>query len=282
VRFFFGILSSLLLKRQIGLDEETTAEQFARRLHESWGVGNVVRECDGDNEEAETGSAGSGILVFLAEHNRALYVSRGSALKLVLTDSRLDRVIQEVMVPLLQDRQYSDALARGIDEMIRYIQLGEEPVNNAWQNLFGYLCFLWVPVSIVFKRLNSRRKQRSYARVKSQLDEWDRARAEALRGTFRAKSCPICLEEFQKDDDEEEEQSAQRSEAPGVSADMNDEGDEDGNRSHSRMQQLLQQQQQHHQQQEQEPLLAAKGSDGLPLKLLRCGHVFDETWCVIC
>ena len=84
--------------------------------------------------------------------------------------------------------------------------------------------------------LQEQKQRREYAKVASHLNELDRARAEALQGRFQAKSCPICLENFQCTQDHDKEETRSEIET-----------------------------------------LTRKGSDGLPLKLLRCGHVFDDT-----
>lgn len=196
--------------------EERAAEVFARYLHDKWGVGVETQSC-----------GGAGILLFLSRYDRTVYISRGAALEAYLTDTRLDRIVDS-MKPLLRSEKYHEAIIAALDDMIQYIHSGPPSVTERMipvvipMSIFGGLGLL-----VYWSAREERKKRRSYARVKSQLNEIDRAHAEALQGRYRATSCPICLEDF---------------EAP----------TEEGG-------------------------LYKKGSDGQPLKLLRCGHVMDES-----
>jgi hypothetical protein len=132
-----------------------------------------------------------------------------------------------------------------------WLQKGEP---SFWESvttwITKYMGLLLIAAFFVFAWWAARREEKqrqTYAEVASHLDELDRARAEALQGRFRAVSCPICLEKFPEpveegNGDEEDED------------DKKDQGSETDSFMKNR-----------------------KGSDGLPLKLLRCGHVFDET-----
>jgi uncharacterized membrane protein YgcG len=198
-------------------NQEKGARVFGQYLHNQWGVG------------METPCGGTGVLIFLSIEDRAIYISRGSALESVLTDRRLDRTIESMKV-LLQKQRYGEAVVKALRNMEFLLQLGQplfrERVHDwivANSDMFA-LAFIVGFFSLCIWR--DERAKRNYAQVASHLDELDRARAEALQGRFLAVSCPICLECFQ----------------PRV-----------------------------------EGINSQKGSDGLPLKLLRCGHVFDET-----
>jgi uncharacterized membrane protein YgcG len=197
--------------------QERAAEVFARFLHNEWGVGTDTPAC-----------GGAGVLLFLSQDDRAIYISRGSALASVMTDRRLDRAIAR-MRPLLQRQEYDEAILGAIHELDFLIQFGEpktwERVEDwvaTYGGIFWVLALLGFAIGQIRHQAHS---NRAYAQVASQLDELDRARAEALQGHFRAVSCPICLEAFPAD----------------ACADQ-----------------------------------PTRGSDGLPLRLLRCGHVFDE------
>jgi uncharacterized membrane protein YgcG len=198
-------------------NQEKGARVFGQYLHNQWGVG------------METPCGGTGVLIFLSDKDRAIYISRGSALESVLTDRRLDRTIESMKV-LLQKQQYGEAVLKALRDMEFLIQLGEplfrERVHD-WIVAYTGVAWFAVIVGLVIRQIwKDQRTRRNYAQVASHLDELDRARAEALQGRFLAVSCPICLECFQ----------------PRV-----------------------------------EGSNTQKGSDSLPLKLLRCGHVFDET-----
>jgi uncharacterized membrane protein YgcG len=193
------------------------AQEFAQFLHNDWGVG------------IDTPCGGTGILIFLSDKDRTIYISRGKALESVLTDRRLDQTIRH-MKPLLQQRLYGDAITNAIREIDYFIRLGEPQLKeriNDW--VTAYLGLVWFAalVGFAFRAIRKEsERRRIYAQVTSHLDDLDRARAEALQGRFLAVSCPICLESFKSEEDTARPKT---------------------------------------------------GSDGLPLKLLRCGHVFDET-----
>lgn len=196
---------------------EKAAESFAVHLHNQWGVGKT------------TDCGGTGALLFLSVGDRALYVSRGKAVENVLTDRRIDRVIEN-MKPLLRNERYGQAILQAVEEIQHYISIGEPPSHEKRMDFIHDMLPIGLFAAIFgFIYLGIRhqqREQRMYAQVQSQLSQIDRDRAEALQGRYRCRSCPICLESFQLNN---------------------------------------------------ETGLAEKGSDGLPLKLLRCGHVFDET-----
>jgi uncharacterized membrane protein YgcG len=197
--------------------QEKGARVFAQYLHDNWGVG------------LDTPCGGTGVLIFLSDKDRAIYISRGSALESVLTDRRLDRTIESMKV-FLQKQEYGEAIMNALREIEFLIHLGEpdfrERVND-WIAAYTGMVWFAVIVGLAVRHIwKDQQTRRTYARVASHLDELDRSRAEALQGRFLAVSCPICLESFE----------------PLV-----------------------------------EGINAQKGSDGLPLKLLRCGHVFDET-----
>jgi uncharacterized membrane protein YgcG len=193
------------------------ARIFAQYLHDQWGVG------------LDTPCGGTGVLIFLSDRDRAIYISRGSALESVLTDRRLDRTIESMKV-LLQKKEYGEAVINALREIEFLIQLGEpdfrERVND-WIMAYTGVAWFAVIAGLAVRHIwKDQQTRRTYARVASHLDELDRSRAEALQGRFLAVSCPICLESFEP-----------RAEGSNTQ----------------------------------------KGSDDLPLKLLRCGHVFDET-----
>mmetsp|Transcript_5676 Transcript_5676/g.7459 ORF Transcript_5676/g.7459 Transcript_5676/m.7459 type:complete len:494 (-) Transcript_5676:1272-2753(-) len=219
IQFAIALANSVDLSVYGSFEDEVTkaAETFARYLHDHWGVG------------MESSCGGTGLLIFLSVRDRAIYISRGKAMERILTNSRVDRVIDH-MKPLLKRGGFKDALINAIDELDDLLKSGEPNFSEKMQDFFyAYSGLVWVFSIFGFSMWSSRRQtmeQRNYAQVASHLDEIDRARALALQGQFKAVSCPICLEAFEKE-----------------------EGEED----------------------------FSKGSDGQPIKLLRCGHVFDES-----
>ena len=220
------------------VDAPAVAELLARSIHDQWGVGY-----DGP-------CGGTGVVLFASIVDRSLYVSRGQALESVLTDARLDTVL-ESMKPLLRQGQYGPALILGVQAMRQYVQIKEQP--SLWEVVTDeHSWILWVILGGAFLVWRDRRRRRQYAAATAQLNELDRARAEALQGRFQATSCPICLEPFRMDKTSpcSEVVDATTTALPGG----------------------LQQQSP-----PPPPPLPRFGSDGRPLRLLRCGHMFDES-----
>ena len=194
-------------------DEETQAEQYARSLHDAWGVG-----------EDTTDAGGTGVLLFLSIYDRIVYISRGEALAKILTDARIDAILYNIR-PAMRQTMFADGLKLAIDEIEQYIIKGEPTWKEFLLSLLCVETLFWLTLVAAFLHSITRarrqlQQQRAYAQAASQLSEIDRAQAEALQGRFQATSCPICLESF-KD--------------------------------------------------------TQTGSDDEPIRLLRCGHVFDET-----
>eukprot|EP00526_Cylindrotheca_closterium_P012057 CAMPEP_0113659736 /NCGR_PEP_ID=MMETSP0017_2-20120614/32523_1 /TAXON_ID=2856 /ORGANISM="Cylindrotheca closterium" /LENGTH=463 /DNA_ID=CAMNT_0000574319 /DNA_START=47 /DNA_END=1438 /DNA_ORIENTATION=+ /assembly_acc=CAM_ASM_000147 len=195
-----------------GMDEDAAAEKFARGLHDRWGVGT-----DGE-------SGGTGVLVFLSVDDRVVYISRGSSFDVLLRNSRIDSIIQDLR-PSLRQAKYGEGLSLAVELIGTYIQKGEPKWDEWIWDYFRieYLLLSGYGLAIYFSMRQARRRreaQRVYAEAASQLSAIDRAQAEALQGQFNASSCPICLEDFVSN---------------------------------------------------------AIGSDERPIKLLRCGHVFDAS-----
>jgi TPM domain len=191
----------------------------------------------------ESPCGGTGAVVFLAIDDRAMFISRGGALEPYLTDARLDAILRD-MRPMLRRREYGEAVLRGVQELFRYVESGEPSVWEKAQD-YAWIGLLAMVLGIAY--WSSRRDQerrRQYADMTSRLSELDRAHAEVLQGKYQATSCPICLEAFPMADISES--SAHSCGNTGVGG------------SSCREEERL-------------------GSDGMPLKLLRCGHCFDDT-----
>lgn len=197
---------------------EKAAEVFGRHIHDTWGIGTVD---------------GTGVLIFLSIKDRSVYISRGAAVDTILRDRRLD-VIVEHMKPFLRKGDYDGAIQIAVAELDTYLQAGIQlSATERLQDWFEQSIFFIVLGIVGWLIRKEFVARRDYTRVSSQLSALDQARAEALQGTFKTTSCPICLEDFK----------TKESDAGG--------------------------------EEDTEPQLV--GSDGLQIKLLRCGHVFDET-----
>lgn len=215
------------------------AKELAIQTHNDWGVGTVHESCEG-----------TGVLLFLSVEDKTCFISVGKALSNVLTDWRLDYIISKVMKPDLRLNQYDKAIMEAVRQIKSYVNQGPPALQERMQSTFlDFVPFiLFMLLALTFVRIaefQQRRSRSEYAAVCSQLNEIERSRALALQGEYNCKSCPICLEPFQINSN-----SSEKSESKEEKKDA-----------------------------ENEKLLrdVSIGSDGLPVKLLRCGHVFDET-----
>jgi len=188
----------------------------------------------------------TGILLFFSMRDRVLFLSKGSALESTLTDGRIDRII-ESMVPSLRVGSTVNAIEKGLYSVIDILKKGPE---TRWEKIatfismyLEYLVYVGGLLVVVISVFWEKRRVREYAEVHSQLSRLDRDQALSLQGAYQCTSCPICLEDFE-----------------GVGETADAEG-ENGDESSSAA----------------EPFVPTHGCDGLPIKLLRCGHVFGET-----
>jgi len=192
---------------------DKAAEVFARSTHDAWGVGSTT--CN------------SGVLLFLAIEDRAVYISIGEGLEKVLPSWRLSKIISH-MKPFLREVRIAGAITNAFMDIRDFVKKGppswSEIFLNQW--LPDIVIFLFVLFLIWYIFVYQAKMQSEYNYVRRTLTELERNRAEALQGNYECSSCPICLQNFQR---------------KGVDGRWN------------------------------------IGSDGLPLVLLRCGHVFDET-----
>jgi uncharacterized membrane protein YgcG len=242
--------------------EMKAAEFFCRTIHDTWGVGIDVPSCGG----------GTGIVIFVSTLDRALFISRGGALDRILTDARLDRIIDRRMKPLFRQHLYGEGLKEAIHQITVYLQQGPpsrmERFGLFWKS-YGVLLLVAGNLLILVRGVWKKRlARRQYALVTNQLSQLDRARAEALQGQYHTTSCPICLEDFKVKPTE--------TAAPTTTS-------HDHKQVHSSDPRIATNHTHNANFRESSPTLDATttanlvGSDGLPVKLLRCGHVFDET-----
>jgi len=202
------------------------AKSFSMKLHNKWGVGK------------KTSCGDSGLVMFISTLDRVCFISKGSALDLILTSGRLHYVINHVMKPFLKRNDMKGAIEVGISHLVDMINRGppsflETSKYVLFENMEFLLFIVLVAGFVFFMDMVKSRQQREYAEAHSQLSQLDRENALALQGRYTCTSCPICFEDFRLPENSSES----------------------------------------------EPMLQQRiiGSDGLPIRLLRCGHVFDET-----
>lgn len=188
---------------------------------------------------------GTGVLIFVALGDHQIYISRGKAVRHVLNDNRLQYIIDR-MKPDLRDHRYGPALELGIHLLTEFM-MGRRPgYEESKQGLLTFLIVIGAFGTIVKlaswgKDVRQRKQRRLRDQFREDLGKLDRDRARALQGQYKATSCPICLEDFSnKPKKDVEKQVLLES---NVHADSAEE---------------------------------VYGSDGKPVHLLSCGHVFDQ------
>jgi len=229
-------------ERQRQKDEDDqiieASKLFTMDLHNKWGIGK------------HTNCGDTGVLIYISIADRVVYISKGSALNDLLISSRIDTIIKK-MKPYLRSNLYKEALETSMYGLLTQIEKGPPSFVERYYDMLLFAGILTVFAGIFFgNEYVQSRKRRRYAEARMHLSQLDRDNALALQGQYRCTSCPICFEPFQN---------------AGNSSSTNDTTDGDANDESEPM---------INNQQESGEL---KGSDGLPLRLLRCGHVFDET-----
>ncbi|KAM7431148.1 hypothetical protein ABFA07_018258 [Porites harrisoni] len=94
-----------VMKKMRGIPGESiavTAENFAKHLHDRWGVGNAG--CD------------DGAVFLLSITDRQVYVSTGRRAKKVLTDNQIDFLI-ELIEPFLEGKYYDISVKVAVERM---------------------------------------------------------------------------------------------------------------------------------------------------------------------
>ena len=189
----------------------------------------------------DTPCGGTGIVLFLSIEDRKVFISTGAAAKKVLDKDRLGQVIKQ-MGAYLRQSEYGNAVVRAIDDMETFVLQG--PPSPVPFLIFS-ACFVSI---IMYMSIRESREKRKYVEARSRLSKLDKDRALALQGKYECTSCAICLEDFPQVTKGEERMPLA----------YNDPAN--SNAAASAI-----------------PDLPTVGSDGWPLKLLRCGHAFDAT-----
>lgn len=165
-------------------DIDVACENFARKLHDLWGVGDTVKE--------------HGLLLFLSIEDRAMYISRGQGLESRFTDRILDIIIENMKSPLKKG-QYGQAVEQGVTDTILVIQ-GKESKVTFWSDVGTYLTYLVMGGFLSFwgymnytSWSRKRELQRGEAAMKALMDDIDKMSKDEF---YESSTCPVCLEDF--------------------------------------------------------------------------------------
>lgn len=158
-----------------------TAENFAKHLHDSWGVGHT-----GCND---------GAVLLLSIADRQVYMSTGKRAMEVLSDDQIDIIINE-MKPYLQKKDYDQSVELAV---VRMGEVFSGKVLKGSSNL-GLIIFCVIFFGVVAIGLyigHKHEQERDKCTEKLTRIQEERDRAKHFQKSYESKSCPICLEEFQ-------------------------------------------------------------------------------------
>jgi len=215
------------------------AQYFANFLHKVWWF-NGERNLESNGPVLEA----NGILIFISVQDYVCYISAGNGVTAVLPWWRVMRVVERMRENLSRD-DYFKAVSGAINDISDFLEQGPPSNSEKAKDFFKrFGPVLFFTSSTIFMAVYGERRDRfrkfDEAERVSAMDAEEEDKAKTLQRQFSCKECPICLEPFKLPDKCEEAQ---------VGSNYSD-----------------------------LPLLQT-GSDGRPLKLLRCGHVFDsECW----
>ena len=221
------------------------AQLFARFLHDAWWESHC-RQTDG----VCVGGREYGILIFLSILDRVCFISTGSDISVILPWWRLEHVVTN-MKPDLRRRDYGTAILRAIDDLALMLEAGPPTMSD---RLHDFVSRFGVVVAFAlftfffgaWGEYRDRRKRWHYAETRSRLSGVDKEKARQCQRDFQTKSCPICLENFE-DAPLGEEEVAGEGTPSGTMKRVDSYG------------------------------IPVRGNDGRPLKMLRCGHIFDDS-----
>lgn len=163
--------------------KEDRAFQFAKDLHDRWGVGDA--DCQ------------NGVVLFLAIKDRAIGISIGAGIKSIFTNAMVPKVIS-IMKSKLRKKQYGQGIVDGIVTIGNILSTGKAPeVHEERDSSGAWILAIFAGVAGITV-IGSTRKRNRYARCKKLLENIDNDRGAAQRREYVAKSCPICLEDFEE------------------------------------------------------------------------------------
>eukprot|EP00172_Hildenbrandia_rubra_P002246 Plantae.Rhodophyta-Hildenbrandia_rubra.ctg29635.p1 GENE.Plantae.Rhodophyta-Hildenbrandia_rubra.ctg29635~~Plantae.Rhodophyta-Hildenbrandia_rubra.ctg29635.p1 ORF type:complete len:450 (+),score=67.60 Plantae.Rhodophyta-Hildenbrandia_rubra.ctg29635:74-1423(+) len=170
--------------------EAVKAKLLAKRVHDDWGVG--AKECQ------------NGVVLVVVVKGRAMYVSAGRGVKDLLSEKAIECMVFARMRESLREGRLGDAVERGVDGIGKSLN-GEitcakgTKTNDGWGN--GFIVFVLGIFGLLFGAswIDQRKKRKRYEECKKLLGKLDEDRTRAMQNQYEATSCPICLEDFDRE-----------------------------------------------------------------------------------
>jgi len=231
------------------------AQYFARYIHDTWSRRLAEeRKANGvPNASAPTNI----VLIFISTMDRICYISSGTRVATILPWWRLEHVVQDMKQDLRRGRT-GDALNVALEELTELLLEGPPSLADRVYDFFQRfgIVMLFTVFTFVFAtwgECRDRRKRFFYAERRSRMTPAEKERARALQSEFRNKMCPICLEPFDL--------------TPSKDADVDVDTLSCGGKSTEKLKIKR-----------VDSLgIPLVGTDDEPIKMLRCGHIFDNT-----
>lgn len=179
-----GYQIGIAVMRKMAVPSERSAEEmareFARHLHNKWGVGHIG--CD------------DGALLLISTQDRQIYISTGRKARETLSDDQIDIIIGKMKSTLRED-EYGKALHMA-SELMHQVFSGKK-LKGDGINFFALFCFILFFAVIVGSIVHSIYTNRQYENCKKKLERIERERNTAKnKRSYVSSSCPICLEDF--------------------------------------------------------------------------------------
>lgn len=240
------------------------AQYFARSLHDEWWA---EQRHDASNDTTKNATSchtkgptpvpsSNGVLIFLSIQDRVCFISTGSAVSKILPWWRLERIVRN-MKPDLRTGRYGEALVHAVGDLSDMLISGPPTLRERIADFIGRfgVVVAFAAFTFVFAawgEYRDRQKRMRYAESRSRLTTTEKEKARSLQKEYHTMTCAICLEPFDFGD-----------------AECGNAKNFDGKKNHRTSGAALRRVDSFG-----IPLI---GNDGHPLKMLRCGHVFDET-----
>jgi len=232
------------------------AQYFARYIHDTWA--KLLAQEQKAANGADSSPPATIVLIFISTLDRICYISSGTRVTSILPWWRLEHVVQDMKIDLRKG-ETGHALSLAIDDLTALLLEGppsfSDRVNDFFQRFGIILLFtIFTFVFATWGECRDRRKRIFFAERRSRMTAAEREKAMALQRGFGTKMCPICLEPFDSTPDNDSDTETNS---------LNKEDSPKKQTSKVRRVDNL-----------DVPLV---GSDGKPIKILRCGHIFDMT-----
>jgi len=232
------------------------AQYFARYIHDTWS-----KKLSQEQKDIGGSTPTNMVLIFISAEDRICYISSGTRMTTILPWWRLEHVVQDMKQDLRKNLT-GEALGIAIQDITGLLLEGPPTFGdrvNDFVDRFG-IVILFTVFTFIFAtwgECRDRRGRMFFAEKKTRLTKAEKEKARSLQREFQTKACPICLEPFQT-------QSIQDGE-------MNDDDDDESMDEEKPSKKKL-----NKMKRVDSYGIPLVGVDDQPIKLLRCGHIFDQ------